>query len=63
MGDLLGPVSDNVGRGEGGGGGRINCIPPSATAGEIYRTPASPLSRPLALPGNQPITERHLSHK
>ena len=60
MGDLLGPVSDNVGRGGEGGGGRINCIPPSATAGEIYRTP---LSRPLALPGNQPITERHLSHK
>ena len=57
MGDLLGPVSDNV--------GWCNCIPPSAT-GEIYSTsyyyPAAP--RMEAFSGyNQPITERHLPHK
>ena len=57
MGDLLGPVSDNV--------GWCNCIPPSAT-GEIYSTsyyyPGAP--RMEAFSGyNQPITERHLSHK
>ena len=37
MGDLLGPVSDNVG---------LRCIPPSAATGEIYSTSYYPAGPP-----------------